>query len=220
MRKSSILLIALAFGVTPAIAQSNRQTDQDHRFPKEDKELRTRAETRREEAARRAQAMRNRQAMMRNRAYQNGYRGTYNNNGYPNTPAGNNGYYNGNNGSYQNGNNGYYNNGNNGYYGNGQNPQYDTPGERNLPDRVDIIGQPRVDVSSNSARIFWQTNNVAATDVWLEGGGINGHRTQYQRGGSRDHQVTFTNLRRNTSYTYLIRSNNGQVRYQGSFSTR
>ncbi|MBI2678097.1 MAG: rSAM-associated Gly-rich repeat protein [Candidatus Koribacter versatilis] len=219
MRKSAILLLALAFGATPAIAQSTMQTGQESRQPRESKESRTRAEVRREEAARRAQAVRNRQAM-RNRAYQNGYRGAYNN-GYPNTPAGNSGYYNG---GYYNGTNGAYQNGNNGYYNRGynsaNNPGYDTPGERNLPDRVDIIGQPRVDVGRNGARIFWQTNNVAATDVWLVGGGINGHRTEYQRGGSRDHQVTFNNLRPNTSYTYLIRSNNGQVRYQGSFTTR
>src|SRR5438874_12314863 len=99
------------------------------------------------------------------------------------------------------------------------NPQADTPGERNLPDRVDIIGQPRVDVSRNSARIMWQTNNEAATDVWLEGGNINGHRAAYVRGGSRDHTATFDNLRPNTTYTFLIRARDG-VRYQGSFTTR
>src|SRR3954470_259860 len=113
MRKSSILLLALAFGVMPAIAQSTRPTDQD----------RTRAEVRREEAAGRAHAIRNRQAMQ-NRAYQNGYRGAYNN--------GNNGYYENTNNGYYNGNTGYYNNGyyngSNGYYANGSsgaNPQYD-----------------------------------------------------------------------------------------------
>jgi hypothetical protein len=99
------------------------------------------------------------------------------------------------------------------------NPQADTRGEHNLADRVDIVGQPRVDVSSNSARVMWQTNNVAATDVWLEGGGINGHRAAYVRGGSRDHTATFDNLRPNTTYTYLIRARDG-VRYQGSFTTR
>lgn len=100
------------------------------------------------------------------------------------------------------------------------NPQADTRGERNLPDQVDIVGTPEVHTTSNSATIRWQTNNVAATDVWLEGGGINGHRTEYQRGGRRDHQVTFSNLKPNTTYTFLIRSNNGQTRYTGSFTTR
>ena len=100
------------------------------------------------------------------------------------------------------------------------NPRYDTPGERNLPDSVNIIGTPQVDVRSDSATIRWQTNSVAANDVWLEGAGINGHRTEYQRQGSRDHVVTFNNLRRNSTYTYLIRSNKGEVRYQGSFTTR
>ena len=184
MNKSSILLLALAIGVTPAIAQNTTYRHRNH-----------------------------------NSGYYNGQNGTYNN-------GQNNGYYNGQNGTYNNGqNNGYYNgqNGtynNNGYYRNGNNPGYDTPGERNLPDRVDIIGSPRVDVGRNGARIYWQTNNVAATDVWLVGGGINGHRAGYQRGGSRDHMVTFDNLRPNRTYTYLIRSNRGEVRYQGNFTTR
>jgi hypothetical protein len=100
------------------------------------------------------------------------------------------------------------------------NPQYDTPGERNLPDKVDIVGSPQVNTSSNAAEIRWQTNNVAATDVWLQGGGINGHRTQYERGGSRDHVVSFNNLRPNTTYTFLIKDNDGRTRATGSFTTR
>jgi hypothetical protein len=100
------------------------------------------------------------------------------------------------------------------------NPQADTASERNLADQVDIVGTPDVQTTSNSATIRWQTNNVAATDVWLEGGGIRGHRTEYQRGGRRDHQVTFSNLKPNTTYTFLIRSGKGEVRYQGSFTTR
>jgi|GEM_PF-6505642 len=108
----------------------------------------------------------------------------------------------------------------NGNNNSANNPQADTPGERNLPDRVDIIGEPRVDVSRGGARIFWQTNNVAATDVWLTGGDIRGHRAGYQRGGSRDHAVSFNNLRRDTTYTFLIRSRNGEVRYTGNFTTR
>jgi hypothetical protein len=191
MRKSSILLLALAIGVTPAIAQN--------------------------------QTYRNRN---NNRYNNNGYyNGQNNNNGYY-SGQNNNGYYNGqNNSGYYNGqnNNGNYNGNynNNGYYRNGaNNPGYDTPGERNLPDRVDIIGSPQVQVGRGGARIYWQTNNVAATDVWLVGGDINGHRTAYQRGGSRDHSVSFRNLRPNTTYTYLIRSNRGNVRYEGNFTTR
>jgi len=105
-------------------------------------------------------------------------------------------------------------------YNSANNPQADTPGERNLPDRVDIIGEPRVDVSRGGARIMWQTNNIAATDVWLVGGDIRGHRAGYQRGGTRDHFVAFNNLRRDTTYTFLIRSRNGEVRYKGNFTTR
>src|SRR5262249_24210625 len=89
---------------------------------------------------------------------------------------------------------------------NSGNPASDTPGEVNLPDAVDIQGTPQVNATNDSATITWNTNNVAATDVWLEGGGINGHRTEYDRGGSRNHSVSFNNLKGNTSYTYMIRS--------------
>lgn len=101
-----------------------------------------------------------------------------------------------------------------------QNPAADTPGERNLPDSINIIGTPNANPSHNSASISWQTNKTAASDVWLEGGGIRGHRTAYERGGSRNHNVSFSNLKPNTTYNYLIRSRQGQVRYQGSFTTR
>jgi hypothetical protein len=100
------------------------------------------------------------------------------------------------------------------------NPGADTPGEKNLPDKVDIVGTPNVNPNNTSATINWKTNNLAATDVWLEGGGIQGHRTQYQHGGTRDHSVTFSNLKQNTTYNYKIRSNDGQVRYEGSFTTK
>ena len=100
------------------------------------------------------------------------------------------------------------------------NPASDTPGERNLPDSVDIVGTPNANPNRNSATISWQTNKNAASDVWLEGGGIRGHRTGYERGGSRNHSVTFSNLKPNTTYNYKIRSRSGQVRYEGSFTTR
>ncbi len=99
------------------------------------------------------------------------------------------------------------------------NPQADTPGERNLADKVDIVGTPQVQTSASSAQIHWQTNNEAATDVWLQGPGINGHRADYQPGGHRDHNVSFNNLRPNTTYTFLIRARDG-VRYTGTFTTR
>ncbi len=54
----------------------------------------------------------------------------------------------------------------------------------------------------------------------VEGGGIKGHRTEYERGGSRDHSVSFSNLKPNTTYNYKIRSREGQVRYEGSFTTK
>src|SRR3954470_4256003 len=102
----------------------------------------------------------------------------------------------------------------------GQNPSSDTAGEKNLPDSVDIVGTPNANPKKNSATITWQTNKTAASDVWLEGGGIRGHRTGYERGGSKNHTVTFSNLKPNTTYNYKIRSRKGQVRYEGSFTTK
>jgi hypothetical protein len=99
-------------------------------------------------------------------------------------------------------------------------PAADTPGEKNLPDSVNIIGTPNSNPSRDSATITWQTNKNAASDVWLEGGGINGHRAGYERGGSKDHSVSFNNLKPNTTYNYKIRSREGQVRYEGSFTTK
>ena len=85
---------------------------------------------------------------------------------------------------------------------------------------VQIVNGPNVNPSSNSATINWDTNKTAATDVWLTGGGIRGHRTQYVRGGSRNHSVTFSNLKPNTTYTYEIRTRSGGDRKQGTFTTR
>ena len=85
---------------------------------------------------------------------------------------------------------------------------------------VHITNGPNVNPSSRSASVSWNTNKNAATDVWLMGGGIRGHRVQYDRGGSTNHNVTFSNLRPNTTYTYEIRTREGGDRKQGSFTTR
>src|SRR3954471_10422320 len=100
------------------------------------------------------------------------------------------------------------------------NPAADTPGEKNLSDSVNIVELPKASPSKDSATISWDTNKEAATDVWLEGGDINGHRTGYQKGASKSHSVTFSNLKPSTTYNYKIRSSKGQVRYEGSFTTK
>ena len=101
-----------------------------------------------------------------------------------------------------------------------QNPATDTPGEKNLPDSINIVGTPSVNPGRDSATINWKTNKEAASDVWLEGGGIKGHRVGYEKGGSKSHTVSFNNLKPNTTYNYKIRSHSGQVRYEGSFTTK
>src|SRR3954471_12330415 len=92
--------------------------------------------------------------------------------------------------------------------------------EEALERSVHITNGPNVNPNSNSASINWNTNKDAATDVWLMGPGIRGHRVQYDRGGSRDHSVTFSNLRPHTTYTYEIRTREGGDRKQGTFTTR
>src|SRR5437667_413238 len=99
------------------------------------------------------------------------------------------------------------------------NPNRDRDRDRDV-DQVNIQATPQVTPTTNSATITWQTNTNAATDVWLEGGSINGHRNEFERGGSRNHSVSFNNLQPNTTYTYMIRSREGQVRYQGTFTTK
>ncbi len=100
--------------------------------------------------------------------------------------------------------------------GEGQETRRDEQLERS----VHIVRGPDVDAGDRSATIRWQTNKVAATDVWLMGGGIRGHRTRYEPGGSDSHSVTFTGLRPHTTYTYEIRTREGGDRKQGSFTTR
>jgi hypothetical protein len=84
---------------------------------------------------------------------------------------------------------------------------------------VHITNGPNINPSSNSASINWNTNKNAATDVWLMGPGIRGHRVQYDRGGSTNHNVSFSNLRPHTTYTYEIRTREGGDRKQGTFTT-
>ena len=85
---------------------------------------------------------------------------------------------------------------------------------------VHITNGPNVNPSSNSANINWNTNKNAATDVWLMGPGIRGHRVQYERGGSTNHSVSFSNLKPNTTYRYEIRTREGGDRKQGTFTTK
>jgi hypothetical protein len=92
----------------------------------------------------------------------------------------------------------------------------DEAGERT----VHITNGPNINPSSNSASVNWNTNKNAATDVWLMGPGIRGHRVQYERGGSTNHTVNFGNLRPHTTYTYEIRTREGGDRKQGTFTTR
>jgi hypothetical protein len=96
----------------------------------------------------------------------------------------------------------------------------ETARQEALERSVQIVSGPEIATTGSSATLRWTTNKTAATDVWLEGGGIRGHRTRYERGGARSHSVTFTGLRPNTTYTYMIRTREGEVRKEGTLTTR
>jgi 1,4-alpha-glucan branching enzyme len=95
----------------------------------------------------------------------------------------------------------------------------DTPRQEALEKSVTIVSGPTVSTTATSATIVWATNKNAATDVWLKGGNIRGHRTQYVRGGSTNHQVTFANLKAGTTYTYEVRTREGGDRKEGQLTT-
>lgn len=95
----------------------------------------------------------------------------------------------------------------------------ETARQEALEHSVTIVSGPTVSTTATSATIAWVTNKNAATDVWLKGGNIKGHRTQYVRGGAKNHQVTFSNLRPATTYTYEIRTREGGDRREGQLTT-
>ena len=84
-------------------------------------------------------------------------------------------------------------------------------------DSVNIIGTPQVRAQNNTAVISWQTDKVAATQVKYGTDQNNMSQKANEAGGSKNHNVTLSNLQQGKTYYYAILDNDGQVRQQGQF---
>jgi 1,4-alpha-glucan branching enzyme len=94
-----------------------------------------------------------------------------------------------------------------------------SPQEEKAERSVHITSGPTVsNVTKNSATIVWTTNKNAATDIHYGYGG--GHmKVAYDRGGSKNHSITLSNLKPGTTYTYRIMTREKEVRTSGQFTT-
>jgi phosphodiesterase/alkaline phosphatase D-like protein len=87
-------------------------------------------------------------------------------------------------------------------------------------DNVNILeGPEEINVTGDSATIWWRTNNVAATDVKYGTDRNNLSERAYEPGGDRQHDVQLSNLEPNTTYYYAIMTRDGQKRSEGEFKT-
>lgn len=84
-------------------------------------------------------------------------------------------------------------------------------------DSVNIIGTPQVRAQNNTAVISWQTDKVAATQVKYGTDPNNMSQKANEAGGSRNHNVTLSNLQQGKTYYFAILDNDGQTRQQGQF---
>lgn len=86
-------------------------------------------------------------------------------------------------------------------------------------DNVTIIAGPVVqNANGNSASLWWQTNDTAATNVRYGTDPNNMSQTAYEPGGSRDHRVQLSNLQPGQTYYYEILKRYGNVRTTGRFT--
>lgn len=113
--------------------------------------------------------------------------------------------------------------GNTGSWGQDNTPNDNTigqvrPGDR-ATDNVRILAGPVVqNVQGNTATLWWQTDDVAATDVRYGLSPSNMDQRAYERGGSRDHRAQLTNLQPGRTYYYEIMKRHGSVRTTGQFN--
>jgi hypothetical protein len=92
-----------------------------------------------------------------------------------------------------------------------------TWGVAQTQDSVNIVGTPQVRAQNNTAVISWQTDKVAATQVKYGTDPNNMSQKANEAGGSRNHNVTLSNLQQGKTYYFAILDNDGQVRQQGQF---
>lgn len=135
------------------------------------------------------------------------------------TTAGNNGQ------TAQYGNNGQYGNnrqyGNNGQYGNNSYPSSQSmPNAQGRQDNVQILAGPVVqNLTGNSASLWWQTDDRAATHVKYGTEPNNLGQSAYEPGGSRNHTVQLSGLQPGQTYYFQLMRQDGSVRTQGQFMT-
>ncbi|HWR34405.1 MAG TPA: fibronectin type III domain-containing protein [Clostridia bacterium] len=95
-----------------------------------------------------------------------------------------------------------------------------TTGQAKAGDNVVILAGPVVqDLQGNTAKLWWQTDDMAATDVRYGLSPNSMDQRAYERGGNRDHSVQLTNLQPGRAYYYAILKRDGSVRTTGQFQT-
>ncbi len=93
------------------------------------------------------------------------------------------------------------------------------PGQDQASDNVQILVGPVVqNATGNSASLWWQTNDTAATHVKYGTDPNNMSQTAYEPGGSKDHRVQLSNLQPGQTYYYEILKRYGSVRTTGRFT--
>ena len=95
-----------------------------------------------------------------------------------------------------------------------------SPQEEKAERSVQITSGPTVsNVTRNSATITWTTNKNAANDIHYSADGRH-WKIAYDRGGSKSHSITLSNLQPSKTYTYRIMTGEKEVRTSGQFTTR
>jgi phosphodiesterase/alkaline phosphatase D-like protein len=95
-----------------------------------------------------------------------------------------------------------------------------TSGSTGAQDNVQILAGPVVqNLQTNSATLWWQTDDRAATHVKYGTDQNNPSQSAYEPGGDRNHSVQLTNLQPGQTYYYQVMRQNGTVRTNGQFST-
>jgi phosphodiesterase/alkaline phosphatase D-like protein len=87
-------------------------------------------------------------------------------------------------------------------------------------DDVRMTSGPTVNAGDHSAEIRWQTNNIAATFVRFGKDPSNLDKESRHSGGARDHRVVLAELEPNTTYHFVILTNDGKERARGQFTTK
>lgn len=104
----------------------------------------------------------------------------------------------------------------------GQNGGQTLPGEQpsTKTDNVVILAGPMVqNLTGSSATLWWQTDDVAATDVKYGTSSNQMNLRAYERGGDRNHTAELTNLQPGQTYFWQMLRRDGTVRTTGQFVT-